>query len=65
MFAIVSKDDVPIYMRQFDSLVKESSTNHSKNPNHLKYEKQFNANPYKTVAQGPHMFDLLLIQSLD
>ena len=50
MFAIISKDDVPIYMRQFDSLVKESSTNHSKNPNHIKYEKNYNANPYKTVA---------------
>ena len=30
MFMIVSKDEVPIYMKQFDSLIKPNSENYPK-----------------------------------
>ena len=34
MFMIVSKDDVPLYQRQFDNLVKDGSPNHSRSKEH-------------------------------
>ena len=42
MFCIVSKDDVPIYQRDFESLVKESSIYHPKHPQNIRNEKMHN-----------------------
>ena len=65
MFMIVSQEEVPIFQKQFDSLVKQSSINHSKNQQYLSFLQEQEKNPYGTTLQGPQMFDFLLNASLD
>ena len=62
---IVSKDEVPIYQRQFDSLIRTNSKNHPTNQKNREALASYTHNPFTQLGPVQHEYDFILNAALD